>query len=173
MITTVIVIMIAIDPFSLSSLHDAAEIPRHHDCTLICKSLTEPRTRTEKMAKPSLVFRRGVARSVIVDGNDNSREDQTTGLLMECKTMENNMRRKFQAILTAHEDERKKLSLLLDDEVAQTLLGIHVRLLALKKEASEDSAAFSNEIVNTQRLIVRSAETIKRIARMIVMQHEI
>jgi signal transduction histidine kinase len=37
-------------------------------------------------------------------------------------------------ILLAQEDERKKVSHELQDEIAQTLLGINVRLLSLKQD---------------------------------------
>lgn len=155
------------------TVHEKQHLARRQAKKEICKSTSELRTRTVKMAISGRVFRKGVVRRVVVDGTNKSREDLTNGLLKECKMMEKKMRSKFQAILTAHEDERKKLSLLLDDEIAQTLLGIHVRLLALKKEAAEDSATFSNEIVNTQRLIENSANIIKRLSRIIVIQHEI
>ena len=75
-------------------------------------------------------------------------------------------------ILSAHEDERKKMSLQLNDEVAQTLLGIHVRLLVLKEEAAANEASFTQGLADTQRLVGKSLQTINRIAAEFGIPHE-
>jgi signal transduction histidine kinase len=75
-------------------------------------------------------------------------------------------------ILAAHEEERKMMSLQLQDEIAQTLLGIHVRLLALKKEAADSSASLAQEIATTQQLVEQSVEAIHRYATEIGIAHE-
>ena len=53
----------------------------------------------------------------------------------------------------------------LQDEIAQTLLGINVRLLTLKKEAAENAQSFKKEIASTQRLVDKAGARIKRFAR--------
>ena len=68
-------------------------------------------------------------------------------------------------MLAAQEDERAKLSHELQDEIAQTLLGINVRLLTLKQQARNNSKGLKNEIASTQRLVVRSAKAVRRVAR--------
>jgi hypothetical protein len=45
------------------------------------------------------------------------------------------------------------------------LLGINVRLLSLKREARRNTKGFKNEIASTQRLVVKSAESVRRVAR--------
>ena len=43
----------------------------------------------------------------------------------------------------------------LQDEIAQTLLGINVRLLSLKRESSVNTGRLKNEIASTQRLVAK------------------
>ena len=58
----------------------------------------------------------------------------------------------------------KHLSGELRDEIAQTLLGINVRLLSLKQCGQSDLNGLKNEIANTQRLVVESAKSVRRFA---------
>lgn len=66
-------------------------------------------------------------------------------------------------VLAAQEDERRKISHELQDEIAQTLLGIKVRLLNLKTAVS-GRGNLAKEIASTQRLVVDSIQTINRFA---------
>jgi signal transduction histidine kinase len=68
-------------------------------------------------------------------------------------------------ILSAEEDKRKKISHELQDEIAQTLLGIHVRLLTVEKAADRGAKSLQKKIAHTKRLVDMSVRTIKRFAR--------
>ena len=63
------------------------------------------------------------------------------------------------------ETKRKKISHDLQDEIAQTLLGINVRLLTLKKEALVNAEGFKKAIATTQWLVDKSVRSIRRFAR--------
>jgi signal transduction histidine kinase len=65
----------------------------------------------------------------------------------------------------AQENERKKISGELQNEIGQTLLGINVRLLSLKQEARNNTKGLKKEIASTQRLVVESANSVRRVAR--------
>ena len=93
-------------------------------------------------------------------------------LLKESRLVEAHLKQMTHKILSAHEDERKRMSLQLQDEIAQTLLGIHVRLLALKKEAAANHDGLTEEIATTQRLVEDSVNTINRLTREFGIQHE-
>lgn len=67
--------------------------------------------------------------------------------------------------LTAQEEERTKISHELQDEIAQTLLGINVRLLALKQHDGYNSQGLKNEIASAQRLVLKSAKSVRQFAR--------
>jgi len=93
-------------------------------------------------------------------------------LLEESRRLQGHLRHLTHRILTAQEDKRKKISRDLQDEIAQTLLGINVRLLTLKKEAAANAKGFKQEIANTQSLVNKAAKRIKRFAREIGKRHE-
>jgi signal transduction histidine kinase len=68
-------------------------------------------------------------------------------------------------ILSAQEDERKKISRELHDVIAQTLTGINVRLAALKKEAGTNTKGLDRNIALTQRLVEKSVNIVHEFAR--------
>jgi signal transduction histidine kinase len=86
-------------------------------------------------------------------------------LLEESLALQEHLRHLAHRTLSAQEAERKKISRELWDEVGQTLLGINVRLLTLKKVAKGDKAALKKEIANTQWLVQESIQSINRFAR--------
>jgi signal transduction histidine kinase len=92
-------------------------------------------------------------------------------LLKESRRLQKHLQRLTHQILSAQEDKRKKISRDLHDEIAQTLLGINVRLLTLKKEAAIDASGLKKEIASTQRLVDKSVKSIKRFAREFGIHH--
>jgi signal transduction histidine kinase len=85
--------------------------------------------------------------------------------LEESLQLQNRLRQLTHKVLAAQENERKKISHDLQDEIAQTLLGINVRLLSLKRGGRNNTKSLENEIASTQRLVVKSAKTVRRFAR--------
>jgi len=92
-------------------------------------------------------------------------------LLKESRLLQKRLRDLTHQLLRTQEDKRKKISRELHDEIAQTLLGINVRLLTLKQEAMINTKGFKKEIASTQRLVGKSAKTISRFARGYRKQH--
>ena len=68
-----------------------------------------------------------------------------------------------QLCVTALQKHRKQG--LLQAEIAQTLLGVNGRLLSLKQKAKGNGDGFKNEIVSTQRLVIRSVDYLRRFIR--------
>jgi signal transduction histidine kinase len=66
-------------------------------------------------------------------------------------------------ILGANEEERRSLSRLLQDEITQALLGVHVRLLVLRGEVTAHSEKIRKEVDLTQQLVQKVVGTIKGI----------
>ena len=93
-------------------------------------------------------------------------------LVKESRRLQKHLRQLTHRILSAQEEERTKISRELHDEVAQTLLGINVRLLALKQEATGNTAGLKKEIASTQRLVKNSATTLSRFAREFGKRHD-
>jgi two-component system sensor histidine kinase DegS len=85
--------------------------------------------------------------------------------LEESLELQKCLRQLTHRVLAAQEDERKKLSHELQDEIAQILLGINVRLLSLKQGARNNTKGLKKEIASAQRLVVKSAKSVRRFAR--------
>jgi signal transduction histidine kinase len=85
-------------------------------------------------------------------------------LLRESRVLEAQLKGMAHQILVTNEQEKHLVSTQLRDEIAQTLLGLHVRLLALKKEVTENHASITQEIAATQQLVEESVQTIQRFA---------
>jgi signal transduction histidine kinase len=92
--------------------------------------------------------------------------------LEESRRLQKHLKQLTHQILSAQEEKRKKISRDLQDEIAQTLLGINVRLLTLKKEAAVNTEGLKKEIAGTQRLVDMSMKSIKRFAREFGNHHE-
>ena len=114
---------------------------------------------SHRFLKQDIVQRKTVEQALKKSG-EHSRK-----LLKESRRLQKHLQRLTHQILLAQEDKRKKISRDLHDEIAQTLLGINVRLLTLKKEAAINAGELKKEIVSTQRLVDKSVTIIKRFAR--------
>jgi len=86
-------------------------------------------------------------------------------LLEEAQVMHKKLRHLTHQILTAQEEERKKISRELHDDVVQTLVGINVELSALVHGNSAGVRILKNKISHTQRLVEKSVDSVHRFAR--------
>jgi signal transduction histidine kinase len=121
--------------------------------------------RTIELAATNRQLQRGVVRRKGVEAALKKNGAHYARLLKESLQLQENLRQLTHQVLAAQEDERKKISLGLQNEIAQTLLGINVRLFSLKKEARNNTKGLKNEIASTQRLVVKSAKSVRRVAR--------
>jgi signal transduction histidine kinase len=85
--------------------------------------------------------------------------------LEESLQLQKQLRQLTHQVLVAQEDEREKISQELRDEIAQTLLGLNVRLLLLKQAARSKAKGLKSEIASAQRLVLKSATLVRRLAR--------
>jgi signal transduction histidine kinase len=85
-------------------------------------------------------------------------------LLRESRQLQEGLRRLTHQLLVTQEEEREKISHELQDEIAQTLLGINVRLVSLKQESKNNSKGLKGEIISTQRLVARSVKSVRMVA---------
>ncbi|MFH0794365.1 MAG: histidine kinase [bacterium] len=83
-------------------------------------------------------------------------------LLEESHRLQKHLRHLTHRIISAQERERKKISLELHDEIAQTLLGIDVRLLTLKTGFAANAGNLKKELASTQRLVEESSKIVAR-----------
>jgi signal transduction histidine kinase len=85
-------------------------------------------------------------------------------LFLESLAMQRKLRQLTRQILSAQEEERKRISRELHDEVVQTLVGINVQLSALGRGASSGLNTLKAKIVRTQRLVEKSVKAVHRFA---------
>ena len=121
--------------------------------------------RTLELAVSNRQLQRGIIRRKSVEAALKKNGEHYTRLLKESLQLQEGLRQLAHQVLAAQEDERKNISRELQDEIAQTLLGINVRLLSLKQEARSNTKGLKNEIASTQRLVVKSARSVRRVAR--------
>jgi signal transduction histidine kinase len=86
-------------------------------------------------------------------------------LLEQSNLLHGQLRRLSRQILSAQEDERKRISRELHDVIAQTLTGINLRLATLKKEAVVNTKGLDRNIARTQRLVEKSVNLVHQFAR--------
>ena len=110
-------------------------------------------------------LKQGIAQRKSMEAALKESGEHYESLLEESLALQAHLRHLTHRILSAQETERKKLSHDLRDEIAQTLLGINVRLLTLKKAAKGNTANLRIEIANTQRLVRESVQSINQFAR--------
>ena len=113
---------------------------------------------SNRKLKLGMVRRHQVEAALKKNGADYSR------LLRNSRQLHDGFRQLTRQVLAAQEDERKKISRELENEVAQTLLGINVRLLTLKQEAKNNTVGLKNEIASTQRMVAKSVKTVQVVA---------
>ena len=85
--------------------------------------------------------------------------------LEESLQLQKRLRQLTHRVIAAQENDRQNISRELQDEIGQTLLGINVRLLSLKQQSRSNAKGLKNEIATTQRLVLKSARSVRRVAR--------
>jgi PAS domain S-box-containing protein len=86
-------------------------------------------------------------------------------LFQQARAMEENLRQLSSRVLNAQEEERKRISRELHDEVGQALTAINVNLALLKKQSVIDRGTLNQKINDTQGLIEQITGTVHRFAR--------
>ena len=86
-------------------------------------------------------------------------------LLQQSRHMQEQLRLLSRQLLSAQEEERKKISRELHDVIAQTLAGINVQLGGLRNKAALNTKGLERSIAHTQQLVLHSVNIVHRFAR--------
>ena len=121
--------------------------------------------RTEELAASNRQLQRGIVRRKVMEDAFEKSGKHHNKCLEESLQLQKRLRLLTHQVLAAQENDRKSISRELQNEIAQTLLGINVRLLTLKQRARNNTKGLKNEIASTQQLVVKSAKTVRRVAR--------
>jgi signal transduction histidine kinase len=132
------------------------------DITLL-KQAEESRRRLEALAMANEDLKGEILRRQAVEEALKKSEHQQTLLLQQSRRMQEQLRHLSHRILQAQEEERKRISRELHDEIAQTLVGINVQLETLARQINPRD--FKQEIARTQRLVERSVNMVHKFAR--------
>jgi signal transduction histidine kinase len=120
--------------------------------------------RTEELAVSRRGLKRGIVHRKAAQEDFKKREKHSARLLEQSRKLQEHLRRLTRQIFATQEDERKKMSRELHDEIAQTLLGINVRLITLKRDAAAGTADIHEYIMDTERVVEKSIKTMLRLA---------
>jgi len=121
--------------------------------------------RTEELATTNRQLQRGVVRHKAMAEAAEKNGLHHKKCLEESLQLQKRLRQLTHRVMMTQEDERQNISRELQDEIAQTLLGINVRLLSLKQHARSNTKGLKEEIASTQRLVLKSARSVRRVAR--------
>jgi signal transduction histidine kinase len=129
------------------------------------------RQRTVESSASALHLKRGIVQRQAAEQALKKSGKHRTELLEESRRLQKHLRHLTRELLSAQEDEWQKTSHQLHDEIAQTLLGINVWLLTLKKAANADTQGLEKEITSTQRLVRQAVRAIDRLAHEFALHH--
>jgi signal transduction histidine kinase len=119
----------------------------------------------EVLAAANRELKREIARRQAVEEALRKSERHYAQLLEHSRQMHEELRFLSRQLLSAQEEERKRISRELHDVIAQTLTGISVRLAKLKKDALINPGGLEQSITRTQQLVQQSVEIVHRFAR--------
>ncbi len=121
--------------------------------------------RTAELAESNCRLQHGISLRKDLEAAAEKNGRRHRKCLEESLELQVHLRQLTHRVMVAQEDDRYKVSHELQDEIAQTLLGINVRLISIKQKAGCSTRGLKNEIASTQRLVVNSAKSVRRFAR--------
>jgi signal transduction histidine kinase len=121
--------------------------------------------RTVELAASNLELSLEISQRKMAEEALRKSEHHYSELLRQSDRLQEQLRRLSRQILSAQEDERKRISRELHDVIAQTLTGINIRLATLKKEALLSTKGLDRNIARTQRLVEKSVDIVHQFAR--------
>ena len=144
-------------------------IERTHRTARKAEDRVKELTRTLQQRKRETVasqrkLKQGIVRRQSAEAASHDVDVERVRLLKESDKLQQRLRYRLRRLMALQESGRRKHSRRLRDEIAQTLLALDVRLLALKEAGMAGMRKLSKEIAETQGLVRQSGETLTRLA---------
>ena len=126
-----------------------------------------PRTRVrpnEALALRNAQLEEEIAEHRKVEAAMQESKDHYFQLYQNARAMEESLRELSAQVLSAQEEERKRISRELHDEIGQALTAINVTIAMLKRQVVSDPA-FQSNVADAEQLLERTMETVHCFAR--------
>jgi two-component system, NarL family, sensor histidine kinase DegS len=121
--------------------------------------------RLKELATANRALKREIVRREKVEIELKKSEAHYAKLFEESRIMQEQMRHLSRQLLLTQEEERRRISRELHDEIVQTLVGINVHLASLSVKSRVDVKDLRQKIGRTQRLVEKSVDIVHRFAR--------
>lgn len=123
------------------------------------KDHLERRTASSRELRTEIAHRQKVEKALLVS------ESHYSQLLEQSRHLQGQLRHLSRQLLLSQEEERKRISRELHDEILQTLVGINVHLATLIGKEPIRQPELRKKIIRTQTLVTKSVGVIHRFAR--------
>jgi len=125
----------------------------------------EVRRRLEDMSVANQTLKLEIIQRETAEGALKKSEAHLAHSFEQALQMQEQLRHLSRQLLLTQEEERRRISRELHDEIVQTLVGINVHLASLTTKAGGSLKDFRKEIARTQRLVEKSVTIVHRFAR--------
>jgi len=125
----------------------------------------EVRRRLEDMAAANQKLKLEIVHRQKVELALKKSEAHYTQLFEQSRQLQEQLRHLSRQLLLTQEEERKRISRELHDEIVQTLVGINVHLASLTMKAPVNLKDLRKRIIRTQRLVENAVTIVHRFAR--------
>lgn len=129
------------------------------------KRAKEAEDRMDVVAAANRELTQEIKRRKAVEKALKKSERQANRLLSQSVQFQGQLRHLSHQVLQVQEEERKRISRELHDEILQTLTGVNVHLATLKKVATVNPKDLKRKITTTQGLVEKSMDIVHRFAR--------
>jgi signal transduction histidine kinase len=129
------------------------------------KQAEAAQNRIDILAATNRQLEEEIARRQAAETTLKKSEQRAQNLLEQSRLLQKKMRRFSHRILLMQEDQRKKISRALHDDISQLLVGINVHLAVFAKAAVTNPRGIPPTIVPIRRLVEKSLRIVHRFAR--------
>ncbi|MCE0499150.1 MAG: histidine kinase [Methylacidiphilales bacterium] len=125
----------------------------------------EVQRRMEGLAVANMDLKQEIVRRQKSESDLKKSEAHYAQLFEQSRLMQEQLRHLSRQLLLTQEEERKRISRELHDEIVQTLVGINVHLASLSVKAPFNIRELRKKIARTRRLVEKSVDIVHRFAR--------